>query len=225
MKLFLRKQQKAPLKEAGYEHTFKFDPKPNRKNRKRQRTRNVLWFNPPYSIGVSTRIGARFLTILDKCFKEDNPLSRILNRHTIKVSYRTTPNMKQIITGHNTHLLAKHKQQGQETEPKTCSCPKSRTEPCPLGGKCLSSCIIYQATVTETESKKSETYIGMTADPLTKLYGNHKKSFKHEKYKTETDLSNHTWKLKSEKKSFKINWKIIDRGHSTSGPRSANFAQ
>ena len=109
---------KAPLKEAGYEHTLKFDPKPNSKNRKRQRTRNVLWFNPPYSIGESTRIGARFLDILDKCFKEDNPLSRILNRHTIKVSYRTTPNMKQIITGHNTHLLAKHKQQGQETEKK-----------------------------------------------------------------------------------------------------------
>ena len=173
-----------------------------------------MWFNPPYSLGVTTRIGARFLAILDKCFKEDNPLSRILNRHTIKVSYRTTPNMKQIITGHNTHLLAKHKQQGQETEPKTCSCPKSRTEPCPLGGKCLSSCIIYQATVTETESKKSETYIGMTADPFKKRYGNHKKSFKQEKYKTETDLSNHTWKLESEKKSFNINWKILDRGRS-----------
>ena len=171
-----------------------------------------IYIFSPFSISVSTRIGARFLEIIDKYFKEDNPLSRILNKHTIKVSYRTTPNMKQIITGHNTHHITKHKQQQQTTDIKTCSCPKSRTEPCPLGGKCLSSCIVYQATVTEIESKKSETYIGLTADPFKVCYGNHKKAIKHVKYKTDTDLSNHTWKLKTENKPFKIDWKIIDRG-------------
>ena len=84
---------------------------------------------------------------------------------------------------------------------------------CPLDGQCLEKNIVYQATVSSSDGA-TEKYVGITAPPFKKRLGNHKKSFKHEKYKTETDLSNHTWKLKTEKKSFKINWKILDRGRS-----------
>ena len=32
----------------------------------------------------------------------------------------------------------------------------------PLDGKCLTKCVVYKATVTETDTKKPETYIGLT---------------------------------------------------------------
>ena len=93
---------------------------------KTKRKRKVIYFNPPYSLGVSTRIGAIFLKIFDKCFAKPNPLYKIFNRDTVKVSYRTTPNMKQIVTGHNTHILSRNKQEQEQTDKKTCSCPKAK---------------------------------------------------------------------------------------------------
>ena len=82
------------------------------------------------------------------------------------ISYKTTPNMIQIVKGHNSCIIKTNKQQKEQTETKTCSCPKSKKDSCILKGECLESGIIYQAAVTESQTNHSETYIGLTADPL-----------------------------------------------------------
>ena len=66
---------------------------------------------------------------------------------------------------------------------------------------------MYQATVT-TENT-TETYIGLTANNFKARYGNHQMSFRHEKRKSETELSKHIWQLKGENEEFKVTWKIL----------------
>ena len=63
--------------------------------------RNITWLNPPYSKHVASNIGKQFLNLLDTCFPLTNKLHKILNRNTVKISYRCMPNMKQIISNHN----------------------------------------------------------------------------------------------------------------------------
>ena len=87
------------LKNAGYEYILKFKPSQptNQKARSRKR-KNILWFNPPWAMNVKTNVGANFLKLVDKHFPKSNTLNKIVNRNTIKLSYRTTPNLKKIIS-------------------------------------------------------------------------------------------------------------------------------
>ena len=73
--------------------------------------------------------------------------------------------------------------------------------------------MVYQATVT-TENT-TETYIGLTANNFKARYGNHQMSFRHEKRKSETELSKHIWQLKEENKEFKVTWKILVKAKPT----------
>ena len=102
----------------------------------------MLWFNPPYSQNVKTNVGAKFLKLISKHFPKSNPLSKIINRRKVKMSYKCTENMSKIISAHNSEII---REQIQEEERK-CSCKED--EECPLGGHCLIKDIIYQATVT-----------------------------------------------------------------------------
>ena len=58
------------LKRAGHKHTLKFNPPQdnNQSKRKRNRKRDILWLNLPFSKTLKTKTGKRFLEILDKCF-------------------------------------------------------------------------------------------------------------------------------------------------------------
>ena len=165
-------------------------------------------------MNVSTPVAKEFLQLVDKSFPEDNPLHKIFNKNSVKVSYRTTPNMKQILTGHNVSRLKEA--DTDKEEPRSCSCPKTKVKACPLKGECLKECTVYQATVTEEVSGKKETYLGLTADPFKKRLANHTKSFKQEKYSTDSELSKHIWELKRKNIDYKLAWKIIDRAKSFS---------
>ena len=127
------------------------------------------------------------------------------------------PNMARVVTKHNSFIQRKL-QPAPEAEAKTCSCPKAVRESgsCPLGGQCLLTNTIYQATVTEVVSGKVETYIGLASTDWKKRLGVHKTSFKHKpkpgaKSSNATELSNHIWKLKEQNIENKIDWKILDR--------------
>ena len=52
------------------------------------------------------------------------------------------------------------------------------------------------------------TYIG-AAENFKLRYANHQKSFRHEQYKNETELSKYIWKLKAENVNYRIEWKIL----------------
>ena len=190
------------LDRNGYEFTLKYDP-PTKK--KRCRSRRILWFNPPYSLNVKTHIGAKFLALLDKHFPPGHSLHSLLNRNSVKVSYKCLPNMASIISKNNSKVL--NIQQGQIAPSEGCNC-RIKAE-CPLPGKCLTPKLIYQATV-ETLNKK-ETYIGLSAPPFKTRFGGHKGTFKHEKRKKETTLSKYIWELKSENIPYTLSWKIMAR--------------
>ena len=73
--------------------------------KKKNRTRKITWYTPPYNQSVKTNITKEFLKILDKSFPADNPLRKIFNKNTVKISYSTTRNISSIIASHNRKLL------------------------------------------------------------------------------------------------------------------------
>ena len=176
------------LNKSEYKHDLKYNQhvnpntdknNENKNKNKRSRKRHIIWFNPPYSINVKTKVGQKYLQLVEKCFPKTGPLGKILNRNTLKVSYRTTPNLKQIISSHNKKVLSTNSEKPEE---KLCSCPKKTI--CPLSGKCLSKNIIYKAEVTETDSEniqKVENYISLCSTTFKERLGNHLQSFRHKK--------------------------------------------
>ena len=190
------------IKKSGYDYTLKFDPSASDPpSKKRSRKRHILWFNPPYNHTVTTNVGKEFLALVDKCFPPGNPLRKIFNRNNVKVSYSTTPNMAQIISGVNGKLLAP-----REENEKTCSCPKNKKIDCPLDQKCLSRNIVYQATVS-VPNKEPSTYIGQTSVTFKARLAVHKQTFKDQNT-SQTALSKHIHELKSKGIDPTIKWKV-----------------
>ena len=150
------------------------------------RKRNVIWFTPPYSAALKTNLGKEFLRLLDKNFPRNNHLHKIMNRKTIKMSYSCTPNMSTIISAHNKKILSTK----EETNKARCNCQKKNN--CPVPGECYRSKVVYHATVQHPDGKKAE-YIGCTEPPFKQRFANHKKSFTHATYKSETTLSKYIW--------------------------------
>ena len=68
---------------------------------KRSRMRRITLFNPPYSKNVVTRIGQKFIRLIDRHFFVGPELHKIFNRSKVKVSYSCMPNMGTIIKRHN----------------------------------------------------------------------------------------------------------------------------
>ena len=208
------------LRRSKYDQELKFSMEPvveEGQRRKVGRKRQVIWWNPPFSINVKTNIGGRFLALIDRCFPKGGPMAKIFNRSNLKISYSTCPNMKQIISAHNRKVLEDSKPPVPEEEkPRTCNCPAAKREAgeCPLQGKCLDSNVVYQAEVVETKvdgEVKVETYVGSTTEFKPRLR-NHDKSFKHERYKHETVLSSHIWECKARGSGYTVAWKVLDRG-------------
>ena len=95
------------LNKSGYNYNLTYrKPSPDTKHRK-NRPRNIIWFNPPYSQNVKTKVGKCFLTLIDKHFPKSNPLHKILNRNTLKLSYSCMNNVKAIISNHNKAVISR----------------------------------------------------------------------------------------------------------------------
>ena len=194
------------LKKAGYADKLEYKRKEETKKKKqRTRSRNVFWFNPPFSQSIKTNIGATFLGLIDKHFRKSE-LKKYFNRSTIKVSYSCMPNIDTVIAGHNRKLLQKHEVNQQVQVSRECNCRQGESK-CPLEGRCLSKSVIYKAEVKS--DNKTSTYIGQTSNTFKERYTNHVSSFKNEKYKESTALSKYIWDLKQQEKEFEINWSKI----------------
>ncbi len=91
---------------------------------KRKGTRNIIWFNPPYSETVRTNVARDFLRLIDKHFPKTSPLHKIFNRNTIKVSYSCMNNVKSVISRHNKRVLkeAKYAQKSTKDKKILCNC-------------------------------------------------------------------------------------------------------
>ena len=122
--------QKA-LDESGYNYKLTFEP-PVENSQKNRPRNDILWYNPPFSKNVSTNIGQRFLSLINRCFHKD------LN------SYSCMSNIKQTIDNQNKQKLRLFNNSATENEEsKPCNCRK--IDECPLDGNCLQAAVIYQA--------------------------------------------------------------------------------
>ena len=88
---------------------------PNYKQPHDEKSRNVIWFNPPYSRNVKTNVGRNFFALVDKHFPASNKLRKIFNKNTLKVSYCCIGNMKNIVNKHNASTLNKDKMNNNES--------------------------------------------------------------------------------------------------------------
>ena len=148
------------LIQAGYTEKIQFippDDNTSTNTRSKRRWRKVIWFCPPHNKAVVTNIGRRFLSLIDKHFPRNTTLGKLFNRNNVKISYSCTKNMKAIITSHNQKLLNPLRDPNE----RQCSCPKSRAQYCPLGGRCLNRNIIYSSKVVSANESKG--YIGSTS--------------------------------------------------------------
>ena len=214
--------QKA-LRESGYQASFNFEKTNTGNNsvgiancKSKNRKRNITWFNPPFSANVSTNVGKKFLTLIDKHFPVHHKYRKLFNRNNLKVSYSCMSNMESIIKKHNTKILNKKTQ----TTDKKCNCRIK--ENCPLGGECLKKDIVYKATVKTDNNLKI--YFGLTEREFKTRFNNHKMSFKNNDYAKSTELSKYIWNLKDRDEHFEIKWNIAAQAKSfRPGARRCNL--
>ena len=212
-------QQAAPvynsaLLASGYSEPIEFlcDRKEGRPStpKKKQRARKVIWFNPPYSKNVRTPIGKQFLRLISKHFPAGSTLHKIFNRQSVKVSYSCMPNVTSIIKSHNNHVLRNGSHPAQNKNPaRLCNCRNK--DQCPLNGACLSTSIVYKATVTPASDDRSARpmhYIGLTEGTFKQRFNNHLTSFRHERHSNATELSKYIWALKKEGTPFGLEWSV-----------------
>ena len=112
-----------------------------------------------------------------------------------------TPNMGQIIAGHNKKLLKKYYEEldKNKTVEKTCNCRDPNS--CPLEGLCLTKDIVYKGQITSENPEDNKAYIGLTSTTFKERFGNHKTSCNNQHSKQSTTLSTYIWKLKNENKT------------------------
>ena len=190
------------LNKSGYNYNLCYKESHNATQQsRRNRPRNILWYNPPCSKNVKMNVGKCFLSLIDQHFPKSNPLYKIFNRNTLKLSYSCMSNIKTIISSHNKAQINK----SDATNDSNCNCRNSST--CPMDGKCNDQSIIYQAEVTTSTSK--ETYIGLCDTAFNLRYRNHVCSFRNDRYKHATELSKYIWNLKDRNIMYNIKWRKI----------------
>ena len=187
------------LYKSGYKHKLKFE-KPQENSvakKKRKRSRNIIWFTPPYNAALKTNIGKEFLKIIDKNFPM-NPLSKTFNKGTLKIGYSCSKNIDQIISNHNLNII---KNENNNKNLKMCNCRKP--EQCPVENNCLKKNVVYKATLTSGVN-----YIGMTSNTFKTRFNNQINSFKNESKKASTTLAQYLWNNNLNPEPV-IKWQIL----------------
>ena len=210
------------LEKSGYEHKLKFIPviTNSNKNKKKNRKRKITYFNPPFSCSVRTKVGKEFLKILDTSFPPNNPLKKIFNRNTVKLSYKCMPNMAKAISNHNQKLAKDDRAQGEEK--RLCNCTRGTT--CPVGGQCLRGPVVYRATVSANNT--TQYYTGIAGNSFKERFNGHQTSINKNNKRNSTTLSQHVWELKDSGTNFNLSWNIVQNAssfnHSTGKCRLCN---
>ena len=191
------------LRKSGFDSTLQFNH--DNKLKSRARRRQVIWFNPPFSANVKTCLARQTLKLVDKHFPRHHRYSKIFNRKSVKVSYCCMDSMARIIQSHNARVLNPF-----PTAPESsCNCRDPTS--CPLDGNCLTSCIVYKASVSVPDRPTKE-YYGLTEGTFKTRFTAHKRSFRVEAHKQETELSKYIWALKNEGiNDPSVTWSIVRR--------------
>ena len=203
-------------------HTYKMQYVPNKMKKNRNRSRKVMYFNPPFSKSVKTKIGQLFLKLVDDFFPHNHILHQHFNRSTIKISYCTMSNVKDHIAKHNAKISNSMKN-NDDNNKKTCNCARKYKGKCPLDGNCLQGPVVYQAHVTT--NKKTMVYTGMAKNTFKERWYKHNSTIEKRPSKENvTTLSDYVWKLKDQNTPFNIKWSIKSRAYAfSSGSRKCDL--
>ena len=88
------------LKKSGFKVDFKYTK--NQRQKPKNRSRNIIWFNPPFNKAISTTVAKMFLRLINRHFSKSHRLHKMFsNRNTAKVSYSCMQNMSKIYNEHN----------------------------------------------------------------------------------------------------------------------------
>ena len=137
------------LNKSGYNYKLSYnEPRNEIQHSRKNRPRNILWYNPPFSKNIKTNVGKRFLSLIDQHFPNSHSLHKMFNRNTLKSSYSCMTNIKTIISNHNKAQINK----SDPTNDSNCNCRNSSM--CPMDGKCNDQNMIYQAEVTTTPQER-----------------------------------------------------------------------
>ena len=129
------------LRQSGYNKKLTYKPTDTNHQKHSKHKRKIIWFNPPFSKSVSTKVGKSFLSLLDLHFPRNHIYSSIFNRNKIKVSYSCMQNIKSVINNHIMKVLSNTAEIDE-----SCNCRNKNN--CPLDGKGLTPNIIYEAQIT-----------------------------------------------------------------------------
>ena len=206
------------LASSGYSEKIQFKADtPNHATRKR--VRNVIWYNPPYSMNAKTNIGKRFLSLITKHFPKGHKLNKLFNRNSVKVSYSCMPNIASIIHSHNKKILS------DKPDDSIAKCNCRQKENCPLDGKCLKRNVVYNGNVSVNEQDDGLNYHGVTEHSFKDRLYKHRNSFKYKSKANSTELSKHVWELKNQGNPEPIiKWSIVDSATSyVNGSKKCNL--
>ena len=173
-------------------------------NSRKNRQRNIIWLNPPYSMNVQTNIGREFLNLVSNHFPKNHRYNKIFNKNNIKVSYSCADNLQTIIKKHNRKILETSKTPSTENN---SNCRKKND--CPLKNNSLTSSAVYNANVTIKSDTTGKNYIGLLEGNFKQRYTQHKLSFRKRNYSNSTELSKHIWTLKDSNTNSTVNWSIL----------------
>ena len=200
----MKKNYQNALNKSNYKHELSYSEEKNKVNReKKKRRRKIIYFQPPFSLGVQSRIGRQFLNLVKKHFHQAHPLYKILNYRCLKLSYCCLNNIKSEIRSHNNALTADR--DGMEVE-KLCNCRKPTD--CPMRGECLKKNLVYRADIT-TDEGDDKLYIGSAGNDFKERFRNHKVSLSNKLKRNTTELSKFYWSLIEQGKTPKIKWSIV----------------
>ena len=79
------------MKNSGFDQTLTYDEQDEptsdsvneESNQTRKRKRNIIWYNPPYSMNVKTNVGKIFFKLLRKHFPPTHPMYIIFNTNKV----------------------------------------------------------------------------------------------------------------------------------------------
>ena len=93
-----KQEYEEALKDGGYRIKLEYrDREGSNRQKRRNRPRKIIWFNPPYNMEVVNNLGKEFFKLLKRNFPSENPLHKIFNKNCVKLSYSCMPNINGII--------------------------------------------------------------------------------------------------------------------------------
>ena len=114
-------------------------------------------------------------------------------------------NIKSIINMHNKEVIMEKK-----TQAVKCNCINKPD--CTLSNQCQIMNIICKAKITSNlQNYHEKIYYEISNGTFKQHYGNHKKSFNHEKHWTDTELLKAYWRLKEIKGQPQVQFYILKR--------------